>query len=305
MDTHHRDQQRGPARSPRPRTESSGVARTGQAAPDGWVARVPAFPREVRRLVSAPTAVRALQRAGGNQAVQRLLAAPLVQRGKVAYYGVDAYKEERKLLSGKTRHLKSSDALNEALGSLGNADLLGLQTHGRFKRDKTAENTVLWRMSGATADGWIEAEPFVKDLLARGLGASIGNAFTLNIVSCFTAGTREQWTEPSLAAKFDLRATFGYRTADLLWRAGFRAGAKIICYIGQSKVTSGWDDVAGQGGGNIPNVRPEDEDKPHVWDADPNSIKPGWDVTFTLSPGGVEVKTGTATATTVYGKRFS
>jgi hypothetical protein len=242
----------------------------------------------------------ALQRTSGNQAVQRLVTAAVVQRGKVGYYGVDEYREERKLLAGKTTELKTDAKLNAALTNLGDTDLLGVQTHGRFYGDKTATNTVQWRMNGANAAGWVDADAFVADLAARGINNALGRRFTLNIVSCFTAGTREQWTVPALIKDFDLRTTFGYRVAHLLWQAGFRVGATIVAYIGQSKMVQGWDTVVGQGGGNIP----DEETSPGHWDADATTIKPGWEVTFTLAADGVQTRLGAAAAATPYGQKF-
>jgi hypothetical protein len=240
----------------------------------------------------------ALQRTSGNQVVQRLVAPAVVQRGRVSYYGVDDYREERKLLGGKTTELKSQEQLNEGLAGLADTDVMGVQTHGQWASGKTATNKVLWQTIGADAAGYIDAKAFVADIRKRGMDRARGSAFTLNLVSCFTAGTREQWTDPKLAAAFDIRTTFGYQAAALLLAAGYRPGTRLIGYIGQSKFVYGISDIGGQGGGDIPD-KPTSHDH---WDSDPRTIKPGWEVIFTIGNGKVETTPGKAAAATLYGK---
>lgn len=195
-------------------------------------------------------------------------AAPrLVQRAaekaKEFYYTADRkeFKNEVKLISGNVIDL-TDKTYGKRVASMPAGSIVHVQQHGQYDSDtsKKATNRIIYGDALSATD---LAKQTVITLLPK------DRTFTLDLVSCFTAGSREQWDSNYHPAH--INETFAYELAAEMLANGFALGTVVRGYIGQSKLLSGGFGGFRIGAGAGCGV------------TDPSKSQEGWYVDFTLA----------------------
>lgn len=127
----------------------------------------------------------------------------------------------------KPTDLKGDDIFDEKLKNLSSEDNLLIHAHG------SSEGQIVWRKKGLGAHQekeFISGQDFAEDLLARGLKEN-QEAGSLEIASCYGAGSRPKWKDGSLIPK----DTLLFQMAVKLYTAQ-KFGLTIKAYVGETRI---------------------------------------------------------------------
>ncbi len=192
------------------------------------------------------------------------MGAPLIQRAtaspKEFYYTAfrKEFASEVKCISGNVTSLTDSNYA-KYVAAMPPGSIVHLQHHGQYDKTHAATNRIIYGDA-------LTAAQFAADNVITLLPKD--RTFMLDLVTCFTAGSREQWDSGYHPKHID--ETFAHELAVAMRDAGFKAGTVVRGYIGQSKLLSGGFGGFRVGAGAKCGV------------TDPSKSEEGWYVDFKL-----------------------
>jgi hypothetical protein len=248
------DRSTAPSRSPHPATVAQRRAPAAQKIRPPHAATV-AQPRAATPQKIRPPHPATIQRRAAPSTLQKSRAS-----AKELYYTADRkeFKNEVALISGNVISLTDA-TYAKGVAAMPAGSIVHVQQHGQYNANNEATNKIIYGKAMVATDF---AKQSVITLLPK------DRVFTLDLVSCFTAGSREQWD-----AKYHpghIAETFAHQLATQMLADGFAVGTVVRGYIGQSKLLSGGFGGFRVGAGANCGV------------TDPSKSEEGWYVDFTL-----------------------